>query len=353
MCPHTSTGDRCTLDPRALGVGRLRSSPGSAPLRPAGPPARSPVARTHSAWVKALSPSGTAVSPFPEQSTRRSPSQLQGAAQRGGAAPLGPAEPSSPRARKQSSRSGPGIAAAAARARLSRGASRSARLGCPPPPPGAAGLPDSGPGRRPSAVRVRSLPSAVRRCSARTRRSAVSPFPLLHGRARAAPAARWLRPAGPAQSSCRGRALPSPPPPPPVPGLLQPHCSSRLRSAASSHAGPAPQPPPRLSQTPRLSAFSPPRLPLWASFSLLGLHARLRSPRPPGYANHLGTCKTNPAPRAPLVKGGLELITMQVGDPLLVKSRGACLSGVSDKVVLLLLVVGGGGGWWWRFKENP
>lgn len=187
MPPHTSTGDRCTLNPRALGVGRLGSSPDSAPLRPPSPPARSPVARTHSAWVKALSPSGTAVSPFPEQSTRRSPSQLQGAAQRGGAAPLGPAEPSSPRARKQSSLSGPGIAAAAARARLSRGASRSARLGCPPPSPGAAGLPGSGPGHRPLAVRVRSLPSAVRRRSARTRRSAVAPFPLLHGRARAAP----------------------------------------------------------------------------------------------------------------------------------------------------------------------
>lgn len=157
-------------------------------LRPAGPSTRSPLARTHSAWVKALSPSGTAVNPFPEQSTRRSPSQLQGAAQRGGAAPLGPAEPSSPRAKKQSSRSGPGIAAAAAR--LSRRSPRSARLRCPPPPrgaPGAAGLRGSGPGRRPSAVRVRSLPSAVRRQSVRTRRSAVSPFPLLHGRAPAAP----------------------------------------------------------------------------------------------------------------------------------------------------------------------
>lgn len=151
MPPHISTGDQCPLDPRALGVGRLGSSPGSAPLRPKGPPARSPVALTHSAWVKALSPSGTAVSPFPEQSTRRSPSQLQGAAQRGGAAPLGPAEPSSPRARKQSSRSGPGIATAAARARLclSRGASRSARLGCPPPPPGQPACRAQGPGTVP------------------------------------------------------------------------------------------------------------------------------------------------------------------------------------------------------------
>lgn len=86
--------------------------------------------------MKALSPSGTAVSPFPEQSTRRSPSQLQGAAQRGGAAPLGSAEPRSPRAKKQSSPSGPGIAAADSRAGLSRGAARSARLRCPPPPLG-------------------------------------------------------------------------------------------------------------------------------------------------------------------------------------------------------------------------
>lgn len=30
---------------------------------------------------------------------------------------------------------------------------------------------------------------------------------------------------------------------------------------------------------------------------------------------------------------------MQTGEPLLVKSRGACLSGVSDKVVLLWVVV--------------
>lgn len=188
MPPHTHPqviGAPWTLERWGLGGWGLALTPPR--YAPPSPPARSPVARTHSAWVKALSPSGTAVSPFPEQSTRRSPSQLQGAAQRGGAAPLGPAEPSSPRARKQSSLSGPGIAAAAARARLSRGASRSARLGCPPPSPGAAGLPGSGPGHRPLAVRVRSLPSAVRRRSARTRRSAVAPFPLLHGRARAAP----------------------------------------------------------------------------------------------------------------------------------------------------------------------
>lgn len=81
------------------------------------------------------------------------------------------------------------------------------------------------------------------------------------------------------------------------------------------------------------------RLPLRASFSLLGLQARLRSPGPPGYANHLGTCKTNPAPGAPLVRGGLELITMQAREPLLVKNRGACFSKVSDKVVLLVLVL--------------
>lgn len=40
-----------------------------------------------------------------------------------------------------------------------------------------------------------------------------------------------------------------------------------------------------------------------------------------------------------LVREGLELITMQAGEPLLVKRKGACFSGVSDKVVLLLLLV--------------
>lgn len=40
-----------------------------------------------------------------------------------------------------------------------------------------------------------------------------------------------------------------------------------------------------------------------------------------------------------MVRGGLELITMQTGELLLVKSRGACFSGVSDKVVLVLLLV--------------
>lgn len=190
--PHTRTHTHTQVisAPPGRWSWGLGSSPGYAPRRPAGPSIHNPVSLTHSAWVKALRPSGTAVNPFPEQSTRRSPSQLQGAAQRGGAAPLGPAEPSSPRAKKQSSRSGPGIAAAAARACLSRGSSRSARLRCPPAPraaPGAAGLRGSGPGSRPLAVRVRWLPSAVRRWSVRTRRSAVSPFPLLHGRAPAAP----------------------------------------------------------------------------------------------------------------------------------------------------------------------
>lgn len=40
-----------------------------------------------------------------------------------------------------------------------------------------------------------------------------------------------------------------------------------------------------------------------------------------------------------MVRGGLELITMQAGELLLVKRKGACSSGVSDKVVLLLLLL--------------
>lgn len=40
-----------------------------------------------------------------------------------------------------------------------------------------------------------------------------------------------------------------------------------------------------------------------------------------------------------MVRGGLELITMQEGEPLLVKRKGAYSSGVSDKVVLLLLLL--------------
>lgn len=40
-----------------------------------------------------------------------------------------------------------------------------------------------------------------------------------------------------------------------------------------------------------------------------------------------------------MVRGGLELITMQAGELLLVKRKGACSSGVSDNVVLLLLLV--------------
>lgn len=40
-----------------------------------------------------------------------------------------------------------------------------------------------------------------------------------------------------------------------------------------------------------------------------------------------------------MVRGGLELITMQAAEPLLVKRKGAYSSGVSDKVVLLLLLL--------------
>lgn len=130
----THTGDRRPLL-GTMGVGMGLTADSAPPPSLSLPLPGAPTARTYSAWVKALSPSGTVVSPFPEQSTRRSPSQLQGAAQRGGAAPLGSAEPRSPRAKKQSSPSGPGIAAAASRAGLSRGAARSACLRYPPPPP--------------------------------------------------------------------------------------------------------------------------------------------------------------------------------------------------------------------------
>lgn len=42
-----------------------------------------------------------------------------------------------------------------------------------------------------------------------------------------------------------------------------------------------------------------------------------------------------------MARGGLELITMQEGEPPQAKSRtrGACLSGVSDKVVVVVVVV--------------
>lgn len=182
---------------------------------------RSPFPRTHSARVKALSPSGTAVSPFPEQSTRRSPSQLQGAAHRDGAAPLGSLEPRSPRARKHSSPSGPGIAAIA-----SAPASPAApSLGAPPLPsdaPAAPGRPACGWEPRLSGLSggAGSAPSTVRGSSAGTRRCGVSPFPLLHGSAEAALLPRRLRPAGPAGRRRGDRALPSQPPR--VPGLLRP-----------------------------------------------------------------------------------------------------------------------------------
>lgn len=251
-------------------------------------PARSPVARTHSAWVKALSPSGTAVSPFPEQSTRRSPSQLQGAAQRGGAAPLGPVEPRSPRARKQSSRSGPGIAAAAARASLSSGASRSDSLRRPPPPLGqpACGArgPDSVPRRSACALSLQQSAAAAQgrgapqclpsRCSMDALRQhsgsvaqASRPGPEQMPGPRAAIAA----------SSCPG---------PPSAAPLLKVAERSLQPCRPS----APAPAPGLTNTLAVRALQP-LLPLRASFSLLGLHARLRSPRPPGYANHLGTCK--------------------------------------------------------------
>lgn len=280
--PHTGDPRPALRDTGGWGGIDHRLHPHNTPCSPH-PHPRYPHPGTHSAWVKALSPSGTAVSPFPEQSTRRSPSQLQGAAQRGGAAPLGSAEPRSPRARKQSSPSGPGIAAAASRAGLSRGAARSARLRCPPTPPRPAG----GLGRGLSSLggRAGSAPSTVRGSSAGTRRSGVSPFPLLHGSAEAAPLLRRLRPASRAVRSCRGRALPSHRPPCPRP----PAAAALQGCGAQPSAMPAPRPSPRpaLVQTPRLLlALSPPQLNLLPSFSLLGLHARV--PKPPA----AGLCKS-------------------------------------------------------------
>lgn len=73
-------------------------SPPRLPTRPA--PAHAP---THRVCVKALSPGGTAASPRPEQSTPRSPSQLQGAGQGGGdAPPLCPAQLPRPQATRPS-----------------------------------------------------------------------------------------------------------------------------------------------------------------------------------------------------------------------------------------------------------
>lgn len=71
-------------------------APRPAPTCPPPPP-------TYSACVKALSPGGTAANPRPEQSTPRSPSQLQEAGHGGGEAPpLGPAELPRPQATRPS-----------------------------------------------------------------------------------------------------------------------------------------------------------------------------------------------------------------------------------------------------------
>nr|XP_044607670.1 translation initiation factor IF-2-like [Equus asinus] len=104
---------------------------------------------------------------------------------------------------------------------------------------------------------------------------------------------------------------------PPRSGLRAP--LSRLRGAALGHAGPRPARRPRPDPgSGSLSRRSPPR-----SFPFYGCTFGLPGPRPPGYANHLGTCKTNPAPGAPLARGGLELITMQGGEPPLAKETGS------------------------------
>lgn len=100
---------------------------------------------------------------------------------------------------------------------------RRSSLGLPPLPSAAPGQPACGQGSALSSLlsRTGSAPSTVRGSSAGTRRSGVSPFPLLHGSAEAAPLLWRLRPAGPTGRSYGDRALPSPRLP--VPGLpLQP-----------------------------------------------------------------------------------------------------------------------------------
>lgn len=144
---------------------------------------------------------------------------------------------------------------------------RCSSLGAPPPPSAAPGQPACGlgPGLSSLGSRTGSAPSTVRGSSAGTRRSGVSPFPLLHGRAEAAPVLWRLRPAGPAGSSYGDRTLPSRPPP--GPGLplqllfkIAERCLQPCRPLA-------PAPRPALAQTPGLFlARSPPRLNLLPSF---------------------------------------------------------------------------------------
>lgn len=85
------------------GVSQIEGGQSTRPRRgylPTPAPAPAP---THRACVKALSPGGTAASPRPEQSTPRSPSQLQEAGQGGGdAPPLGPAQLPRPQATRPS-----------------------------------------------------------------------------------------------------------------------------------------------------------------------------------------------------------------------------------------------------------
>lgn len=255
---------------------------------PPGTPSGAPSARTHSAWVKALSPSGTAVSPFPEQSTRRSPSQLQGAAQRGGAAPLGSAEPRSPRARKQSSPSGPGIAAAASSAGLSRGAAPSARLWRPPTPPAAlGGRPAGWAGGSPLSAVAGARPLQQSAAAAAQGRGAPEFRPTrcsMEAQRQPRSSSGSGQPAGPGAAAgaalCHRTRLP-------VPGL-PPQPLFKVEERSLQPCRPlATVPRPALAQTPGLFlALSQPQLNLLPSFSLLGLHARV--PKPPA----AGLCKS-------------------------------------------------------------
>lgn len=155
---------------------------------------------------------------------------------------------------------------------------RRSSISVPPLPSAAPAQPACGLGPGSLGGRAGSAPLTVHSSNAGTRRSGVSPFPLLHGRAEAAPLLWRLRPAGPAGRSCGDRTLPSHPPPGPRP----PAAAALQDCGAQPSAMPAPEPSPRpaLAQTPGLFLVrSPPQLNLLPSFSLLGLHARV--PKPP------------------------------------------------------------------------
>lgn len=164
-------------------------------------------------------------------------------------------------------------------------------LGAPPPPsdaPRRPGRQACGLGRGLSSLgsHAGSAPSTVRGSSEGTRRSGVSPFPLLHGSAEAAPGPPAAQASRPGRAQLRGpRSAIAPASRSPASRRSR---SSRLRSADFSHAGPSPQPPPgSRTNTRALSRSSRSRGSISSRpFSLLGLHARV--PKPPA----AGLCKS-------------------------------------------------------------